>query len=90
LFWLHFSCLTPELRSLFQPLQLREIPLILAEKRIIDRELADKLARSVGLRNRLVHAYTDIDHEIIYALLPDDLDDLENYVKAIGKFCDRD
>jgi len=72
-----------------KPLQLREIPLILAENRVIERELADKLARSVGLRNRLVHAYTDIDHEIIYGLLKDDLDDLEDYVQAVVKLCDQ-
>ena len=45
-----------------KPLQLREIPLILVENRAIPSGLGDRLARATGLRNRLVHMYTDIDH----------------------------
>ena len=62
-----------------KPLQLRDIPLILGENGVIAHELANKLARAVGLRNRLVYGYTDIDHEILYSVLQNDLADLEAF-----------
>ena len=69
-------------------MQLREIPLILAENKIIPRELGDKLASAAGLRNRLVHLYTDIDHEIIFNVLQNDLGDMETFAQEIGKLVD--
>lgn len=67
-----------------KPLQLREIPLILSENSVIDRDLAEKCARSAGLRNRLVHSYIDIDHEIIFDILQKDLKDLERFAQAVA------
>ena len=67
-----------------KPLQLREIPLILAENSVVDRKLAEKSARSAGLRNRLVHCYIDIDHEIIFDILQKDLKDLEQFAQAVA------
>jgi len=75
-------------KGLKKPLQLREIPLILGENNIIPKELADKLANATGLRNRLVHLYTDIDHEIIFTVLQNDLSDLAEFAKEIGKLVD--
>ncbi len=71
-----------------KPLQLRDIPLILGENGVIARELANKLARATGLRNRLVHGYTDIDHEILYAVLQNDLVDLEEFAVAVARYCE--
>ena len=70
-----------------KPLQLRDIPLILAENGILPDDLAKKLSGAVGLRNRLVHVYADIDHEVIYEVLQRDLGDLEVFAVAIGKLC---
>jgi uncharacterized protein YutE (UPF0331/DUF86 family) len=69
-----------------KPLKLREIPIILAENGVIPRELANKMSHATGLRNRLVHGYTDIDHETIYSILQNDLGDLEAFAIAIGRF----
>ena len=71
-----------------KPLQLRDIPLILGENGVIAHALANKLARAVGLRNRLVHGYTDIDHEILYSVLQNDLVDLEEFAIAVAKHCE--
>lgn len=71
-----------------KPQQLREIPMILAEQKIICRKLSEKLSRSVGLRNRLVHAYDDIDHEIVFPILQHELGDLEDFACAIAAFCE--
>ncbi len=67
-----------------KPLHLREIPLILAENRVIPSELGGRLARATGLRNRLVHAYTDIDHHILFSVLQEDLGDLESFAAAMA------
>jgi len=72
--------------GLRKPLQLRDIPLILAENDIIDRNLAQRLARATGLRNRLVHGYTEIDHEILYEVLRTGLGDLEEFAIAIARY----
>ncbi|HXV59296.1 MAG TPA: DUF86 domain-containing protein [Vicinamibacteria bacterium] len=67
-----------------KPLKLRDVPLILAENRVIPTELAEKLARAVGLRNRLVHGYAEIDHERLHEILNEELIDLERFAVAIG------
>jgi len=68
-----------------KPLKLRDIFLILGENGLIGRELALRLAQATGLRNRLVHGYTDIDHSILYDVLQKDLHDLEDFAIEIGK-----
>ena len=52
-------------------------------------DLADRLARAAGLRNRLVHLYQEIDHTVIHGSLNEDLVDLERFAVAIGSLCDR-
>ena len=73
-----------------KPPQLRDIPLILSENEVIPRDLAKRLSAAVGLRNRLVHSYADIDHEIIYNVLRNDLADLEVFVVAIGRISEEE
>ncbi len=70
--------------GLRKPMQLRDIPLILGENQIIPRELSERLARATGLRNRLVHVYADIDHEIILKVLQQDLGDLQDFAISIA------
>lgn len=70
-----------------KPLQMRDIPLILAENKVLAYPLAEKLARAAGLRNRLVHDYGTIDHTILYRILQEDLTDFETFAIAIGKYC---
>lgn len=41
-----------------------------AESGMIDDALAARLRPSAGMRNVLVHAYLDVDHEIIAAAIP--------------------
>lgn len=77
-------------QGLRKPLQLRDIPLVLAENGVISRQMGDHLARAAGLRNRLVHAYADIDHAIIHDLLQTDLGELARYAEAIGAVCARE
>src|SRR5512143_204595 len=70
-----------------KPLQLRDIPLILSENGVIAHALANKLAWAVGLLNRLVHSYSEIDHEILYSVLQNDLVNLEEFAIAVARHC---
>ncbi len=51
---------------------------------IIPPELAEKLAPSAGLRNRLVHEYNGLDHETILKAVGTSLNLYPQYVKAIS------
>jgi uncharacterized protein YutE (UPF0331/DUF86 family) len=59
----------------------------LAGKGIINEDTADRLSKSVGFRNLLVHRYTDIDWARVYGYLTGELSVFKQYVKQIGKFC---
>ncbi|OGM30242.1 hypothetical protein A2630_03400 [Candidatus Woesebacteria bacterium RIFCSPHIGHO2_01_FULL_44_10] len=52
---------------------------ILAEEKIIDKILEEKLTKMVGFRNALAHGYEKIDYEVVY-------DSLQNGPKDIGGF----
>jgi len=67
-----------------KPLTLRDIPLILVENKVLPSELGRRLARAVGLRNRLVHGYGEVDHNLLYDVLKGDLQDLEDFAIALG------
>jgi uncharacterized protein YutE (UPF0331/DUF86 family) len=54
-----------------------QIPDILAEKKLISRELAETWIKMIGLRNILVHDYLDVDHAIIYELIQTRLSDFD-------------
>jgi uncharacterized protein YutE (UPF0331/DUF86 family) len=59
---------------------------ILFDKSIISEDLANKLTSMVGLRNILVHEYGKIDRKKVYAILIEDIDDLEQFQREITKF----
>lgn len=55
----------------------------LAEAGMISQELARALALAVGLRNRLVHGYTEIEVEELYRVLQEDIEDLGRFAQAV-------
>lgn len=72
------------------PRELREAFTVLEEHKVIDPKLADQMRELAGLRNRLVHTYGDVDDSVVHASLAGDLDDLNQYAKAIAAFVERD
>lgn len=56
------------------------------ELRIISADLAQKLAPSAGLRNRLVHEYDQIDHSMILDAVNTADDLYPQYVKEITDY----
>jgi uncharacterized protein YutE (UPF0331/DUF86 family) len=52
---------------------------LLVSRGAIDYDLATKLRQAVGLRNRIAHGYSTVDHELIQA-------EYQEGVKALRKF----
>jgi uncharacterized protein YutE (UPF0331/DUF86 family) len=55
---------------------------------VIGGELAQNLAPSAGLRNRLVHEYDDIDDSIVYESMDQGISLYTEYVRAIKAYID--
>jgi uncharacterized protein YutE (UPF0331/DUF86 family) len=67
----------------------RETFLRLAAPGILPADLAERIARSAGLRNILVHDYNDADRRIVYASIRSCLTDYPQYVEAVDAFLER-
>ncbi len=52
---------------------------------ILARNLASRLARTTGLRNRIVHQYEDVDLDVLYRNLVPFLRDYERYCAEISR-----
>ena len=55
---------------------------------IITQDLAATLARSVGMRNILVHQYKDIDSRIVFSAIPKALEQYQLYIQQISAYLD--
>ncbi len=55
---------------------------LLARAGIVSDELGDRLRAAAGLRNVLVHAYVEVDPELVWTHL-DDLDDLTAFARQV-------
>ncbi|WP_421901020.1 type VII toxin-antitoxin system HepT family RNase toxin [Maridesulfovibrio sp.] len=62
--------------------------LYLGQEGILDKILAEQLARSVGLRNVAVHDYMNLDWEIVHAVSVKHLDDFARFGDAVLKCLD--
>lgn len=58
---------------------------LLGEANIIDPDLAARLSRMARFRNRLVHLYWDIDYAQVYAIINQDLNDLDEFANSVAK-----
>ncbi len=63
-----------------------DIPKIMAEKEFISSELGEKWISMIGFRNTLVHEYIDIDRKIVYDVLQNSIQDLEDLKRAFAQF----
>jgi len=59
---------------------------ILARHRVIDTALAEALARTVAVRNRIAHGYGTVDIDRIWTELPAGLEALDQYASAVARF----
>jgi uncharacterized protein YutE (UPF0331/DUF86 family) len=63
-----------------------DIPKLMAEKEYISSELEEKWTRMIGFRNTLVHEYIDIDRKIVYDVLQNNIQDLEDLKRTFAQF----
>jgi len=66
-----------------------EVFKLLAEEKIIDSNLAEKMSRACGFRNILVHEYLMIDYNLVYENYKFNLDDLRDFAKAVVDFLEK-
>ena len=59
---------------------------VLAENKVIDKKLFEKLEKMAKFRNVVVHQYEAIDPTIVVSILHRNLGDLEKYKKAIVQY----
>ena len=56
---------------------------------VYDKDFGARIARSAGLRNRLVHEYNDTDPAIIFASVGDALKQYAYYCEVVLKFVEK-
>jgi uncharacterized protein YutE (UPF0331/DUF86 family) len=56
---------------------------LLAHHQVIEVELAERLTLAAGLRNLIVHQYTDLDYARLVKAITAGLTDLDAFVRAI-------
>lgn len=61
----------------------RDIFRILFENHIINDELKESLIKMAGFRNILVHDYLDLDREIEFKIIKDNIKDIREFMKII-------
>lgn len=54
----------------------------LAQAGVIEQALADRMRKSVGFRNVMVHSYDEIDWAIVYAIARYHLDDFRAFARV--------
>ena len=57
---------------------------------ILTSQLAERMSKAVGLRNILVHHYTDINWKIIYEVVTRHLNDFVLFAQVIDQLSNRD
>lgn len=62
----------------------------LGRQGIIGDDLANRLAPSAGLRNRLVHEYEDLDDAIVLESVRDAIDLFGRYVQQVERYLERE
>jgi uncharacterized protein YutE (UPF0331/DUF86 family) len=57
---------------------------ILRERKIISKQLTNKLTNMAKFRNLLVHLYWNVNDERIYEILQTELEDFEEFIRQIS------
>lgn len=64
--------------------------LVLGDIGVISKGLSERLARMAKFRNLLVHLYWQVDDEKIFDIIQNDLQDLEEYIRELKAFLERE
>ncbi|MBC8207538.1 MAG: DUF86 domain-containing protein [Kiritimatiellaeota bacterium] len=58
---------------------------VLKKAGCLDAATAERMAKSVGFRNTAVHAYQEIDWDIVYCIITEHQDDFREFARQIMK-----
>lgn len=72
-------------KELRKPSTFSECFFILNENKKISDELAQKLVKMTGLRNVIAHDYGNINYEIVYDILQNRLQDINEFIETINR-----
>ena len=75
--------------GLRKPERYHDIFIILGENGIIPTSFSKNIVKMAGFRNILVHAYLDLDLDIVYDILQTIGEDLEHFAKYIVEFIEK-
>ncbi|MHB1688919.1 MAG: type VII toxin-antitoxin system HepT family RNase toxin [Ignavibacteriaceae bacterium] len=76
-------------KGLKLPAAYKDSFLILRQNNILDKDLSDKMANMVGVRNIAVHEYQEISVDILKSILNNNLKDFEDYYSLIYSKIDK-
>lgn len=62
----------------------RDLPVAFVREGVVDQDLAQRWTRMIGFRNILVHNYLEIDRDIVFDVLQDNLRDFEELARAFS------
>ena len=79
------SCALVSKNNLGNPETYGQCVELLNRNKYLDDQLSGKLVSMIGLRNLLIHEYSEIDIEKLYSLL-DNLNDLRSFIQDIEKY----
>jgi uncharacterized protein YutE (UPF0331/DUF86 family) len=57
---------------------------VLADRRVIDRDLAERLRGAVGLRNRIAHGYASVDHSKVQEQFQEGAETLRRFLALVS------
>lgn len=72
--------------SLGTPTSYAEAFDMLEEAEVVDGELGDKLRSMARFRNRIVHLYADVDEDVVYDILQNNIGDFEMYIRVVERY----
>ncbi|MGC9400527.1 MAG: type VII toxin-antitoxin system HepT family RNase toxin [Anaerolineae bacterium] len=64
----------------------RDVPRILVEHDYISSDLGDLWIQMIGFRNVLVHDYLDIDRNLVYRVLQENLEDINTLRRVFAQW----
>ncbi|MEN4029561.1 MAG: DUF86 domain-containing protein [Methanobacterium sp.] len=62
---------------------------VIAECGVISKDLMEKLIEMAKFRNRLVHIYWEVDEEVIYEIIKEDIRDIEEFMDKFMEFLNK-
>ncbi len=57
---------------------------VVGESGILKEDFVKKLVEMARFRNRLVHIYWEVDDELIYSFINEDISDIDDFIKQIS------